>query len=63
MDPDRDSINFCAKIGNSVSQTLAMIRQVFGEEIMSCTWKSKLTKTEEGKTSEEQSQEHAHHFL
>jgi hypothetical protein len=52
MDPERDSINFCAEIGNSASQTLAMIRQVFGEEIMSCTWKFKLTETEKGEIGE-----------
>jgi hypothetical protein len=38
------------------------MRQVFGEESMIRTWKVQLTETKKGKTDEEQSQEHAHHF-
>jgi hypothetical protein len=48
-------------------ETLAMIRQAFGEESMSFTQvfngMSKLSKTEKDKTGEEHRQEHDHHFL
>jgi hypothetical protein len=33
----RNSITFCADLGKSMMETLAMIRQVFGEESMSHT--------------------------
>jgi hypothetical protein len=46
-----------------VKESLAIIRQAFGEESMSHTQKSKLTETKKGSTGEEQSQEHVHHFL
>jgi hypothetical protein len=39
----------------SVTETLAVIRQALGKEIMSHTHKSKLAKSEKGKTCEEQS--------
>jgi hypothetical protein len=41
---------------------MAMIRQAFGEESTSLHEKSKLAETENGETSDEKSQEHAHHF-
>jgi hypothetical protein len=50
-------IRFCAIIGKSAKETLAMIRQAVGEDSMS---KSKLTQTEKGERGEEQIQEHAH---
>jgi hypothetical protein len=31
-------MNFCANLGKSAMETLAMIRKVFGEESMSRTW-------------------------
>jgi hypothetical protein len=40
-----------------------MIRQVFREESMNHTWKSQTQQDQKWQTSEEQSQEHAHHFL
>jgi hypothetical protein len=40
-----------------------MTRQAFEEESMSHSLKSKQTETEKGETGEEQSQEHAHHFI
>jgi hypothetical protein len=43
-----------------VLETLAMIRQVLGEESIE---KSKLGESEKGETCEEQSPEHASNFL
>jgi N-acetylglucosamine-6-phosphate deacetylase len=54
-------------MGKSVLETLAMIRQAFGEESVSFVrvfnGMSKLRETEKGKTGEGQRQEHAHYFL
>jgi hypothetical protein len=44
-------------------EILAMIRQAFWEESMSCSGKSRIAKTEKAETGEEQSQENAHYFL
>jgi hypothetical protein len=44
-------------------ETLAMIRQAFGEEGMSHKRMSKLNEIKNCDTSEEQSQDHAHNFL
>jgi hypothetical protein len=51
--------NFCANLENSVTETLAMIRQVLLEESISRTWANR----KKGDTGEEKSKEHAHHFL
>jgi plasmid maintenance system killer protein len=53
--------NYVQILEKRVAKILAMIRQAFGEESMSCR-KSKHTETEKGETGEEQSQEHVHHF-
>jgi hypothetical protein len=46
------SIKFCSNLRNSLTETLATIRQVFREETMN----------KKVETGEEQSQEHAHHY-
>jgi hypothetical protein len=55
------------QISEKVQNALAVIRQSFGEETMSRTRvfeRNALFKADgKGETSEEQSQEHAHHFL
>jgi hypothetical protein len=41
MDPTKEQsvgIQFCANLGKSATKTLAMIRQMFGEESISPTW-------------------------
>jgi hypothetical protein len=71
MDPTTEQHKVLCKYQKSAMETLAIIRQAFGEESMRQRDKatilpteiSKLTVTEKGGTGEEQSQEHAHHFL
>jgi hypothetical protein len=48
----------CVQCQKSVTETLAMIRQPFREESMLSSGQ-----IEKGDTGEDQSQEHAHHFL
>jgi hypothetical protein len=48
----------------SATETLAMVRQLYGEESMSHTWKFQTSRQKKkGETGEEQSQEHAYDFL
>jgi hypothetical protein len=60
---ERNCIKFCANLGKSETETLAMIRQGFGEKARAVHGKSELTETEKFETGEAQSQERAHHFL
>jgi hypothetical protein len=59
----RNSIKFCANLGKSATETLAIIRQAFGEETFAAHGESKLIETEKREADKEQSHEHAHHFL
>jgi hypothetical protein len=59
MDPTKEQNQIC----KNATETMAKIRQAFREESMSTTWRVNLTSTENGKTAEEQSQEHARNFL
>jgi hypothetical protein len=52
----RSSIKFCANLEKSGTEALAVIRQAFGGESMSSTWKGQLTEIKKGKTGEEQNQ-------
>jgi hypothetical protein len=60
-------IKLCANLGKIPTETLAMIRQAFGEGSLSLTrvseWKSPNSSRLNGETGEEQSQNHAHNFL
>jgi hypothetical protein len=49
-------IQFYSNLGKSATETMAKVRQAFGEESMSGARKVQI------QTGEEQSQEHAHHF-
>jgi hypothetical protein len=56
MDPTSSVHQFCANLGKSAMETLAMIRQEFRKESMSHTRMLKrlgLGQTEKGKTGEE----------
>jgi hypothetical protein len=57
MDPTKEQHQILCK-SKSVTEILAMIRQAFGEKA-----RAVYGQTEKGETSEEQSQEQAHHFL
>jgi hypothetical protein len=59
----RNSIKSYASFGESETGTLAIIRQEFGEESVTCTRKVRTYQTEKSDTGEGQSQEHAHNFL
>jgi hypothetical protein len=59
--PPRSSIKLCANLGKYVTETLTMIREVFGKESMSRT--RKVQRPKQGETGEEQSKEHVHNFL
>jgi hypothetical protein len=58
------NFQFYVNLRKSVTETLAMIRQVFGEESMSSLWKNpNAPRAKKGETSEEQSQEYVHNFI
>jgi hypothetical protein len=59
----RNGIKFCANLGKSVTETLAMIRQACGEEGMRGIRRVQTHRGRKGEKGEEQSPENAHHFL
>jgi hypothetical protein len=59
----RNSITFCASLGKSAKQKLAMIKQAFGEESVSRTREVQAHRGRKDGADEEQSLEHDHHFL
>jgi hypothetical protein len=59
----RNNIKFCAYLGKSAAETLAVAKQAFKEESMSRTRKVPISETEKGETGEEQSHGHSHNFL
>jgi hypothetical protein len=63
MEPIKKQLQSLCKSRKSATETMAMIRQAFGEESRAVHGKSKLTENEKGETGEEQSQEHAYYFL
>jgi hypothetical protein len=70
MNPTKERrmcIKFCANLGKSATETLAMIRQAFGEESKSRTrvfeWYARFKADRKSETGEEQSQGHARRLL
>jgi hypothetical protein len=59
----RNGIKLCANLGKNVTETLAMISQVFGGEIISRTRAFEWRVKTHGETGAQRSHEHAHHFL
>jgi hypothetical protein len=68
IDPTVSMHQILCKSGKNKTETLAIIRQEFRVESTSCTWMfgRKIPKSQrqnKGEASEEQSQEHAQHFI
>jgi hypothetical protein len=68
MDLTKEQHQISCKSYKGATDTLAMIRQAFGEERISHTrafeWHARFRANQKkGETGEEQSQEHDHHFL
>jgi hypothetical protein len=57
------ALSFVQISEKSVMETLAVSRQVFGEESMSCIQKFQTHQDQKRRAGEEQSQKHAHNFL
>jgi hypothetical protein len=62
---ERSASNFVHISGKIAGQTLEIITQEFGKESMSHAWEvqSHRHRKKKGEIGQEQSQEHAHHFL
>jgi hypothetical protein len=59
----KNSIKFCANLGKVRRRPWQWLDNRSGKKAWAIHGKSKPTETEKGKTGEEKSQEHAHHFL
>jgi DNA-directed RNA polymerase specialized sigma subunit len=63
MDPTEEQLEICADLGRSATESLAIIRQVFGEESISYTQKVQTHGDLKILIGQEQIQEHTHNFL
>jgi hypothetical protein len=62
MDPTKEQLQILCK-PQSAMETLAVIREAFGEESMNCLWKVQNNRLRKAIQAKRQIQEHARHFI